>query len=96
MRFICDNCDLRCEVEEYREKLESTMIQKNYSLLDDEVIKTSQFLDELVYKCVICEMRLKEISKEERSLSNILGTYSTLYYYGNQHLYINMYLEAMN
>lgn len=91
MRFICDNCNLGCEVEKYREKLEAIMVRKKYRLLDDEVIKTSQFLDELVYKCVICEMRLKEISKEERSLSNILGTHSTFYYYGNQHLFINMY-----
>lgn len=93
MRFICDNCNLRCEVEEYREKLESTMVLKNYSLLDDEIIKTSQLLDDLVYKCVICESRLKEISKEERSISNIFGTHSTFNYYVNQHLYINMYLE---
>lgn len=91
MRFICDNCNLSHEVEEYREKLEDAIIQKKYRLLDEEVIHLSQFLDDIVYKCVICEMRLKETSKAQRSLNNIFGTHSTFYYYGNQHLFINMY-----
>lgn len=95
MRFICDNCNLGCEVEEYRERLESTMVRKKYRLLDDEVIRLSQFLDDLVYKCVICEMRLKEISKSQISLNNIFGTHATFYYYGNQHLFINMYFYIL-
>ncbi|AKN31234.1 hypothetical protein Ccar_10370 [Clostridium carboxidivorans P7] len=95
MRFICDNCNLGHEVEEYREKLETVMNQKKYSLLDNEVVKLSQFLDNLIYKCVICEMRLKEISNYQRSLNNIFGTHSTFYYYGNQHLFMNMYFYIL-
>ncbi len=95
MRFICDNCNLSHEVEKYREKLEDAIIQKKYRLLDEEIIRLSQFLDDIVYKCVICEMRLKEISKEQRSLSNIFGTHATFYYYGNKHLFINMYFYIL-
>jgi len=29
MRFICDDCNLGHEVEEYREKLEDIMVRKN-------------------------------------------------------------------
>lgn len=95
MRFICDNCGLSNETEKYRKKLESVMIEKKYSLLDDEVVRLSQFLDGLVYKCVSCEMILKEISKSQRDLNNIFGTHSTFYYYGNQHLFINMYFYIL-
>lgn len=91
MKFICDDCNLGHEVEEYRGKLEDIMVRKKYRLLDDEVIRLSQFLDNIVYKCVICEMRLKKILKSQIGLNNIFGTHSTFYYYGNQHLFINMY-----
>lgn len=54
------------------------------------MIKLSQSLDDLIYRCVFCEKELKLLSDVSLSLKNIFGTHSSFYYYGKEHLFINM------
>lgn len=89
MGVLCDNCNLGYRIEEYREKLNNIIVQKNYNLLDDEVINLSQLLDDLVYKCVSCNRKINELSK--LNLKNVFGTHAILYYYGEQHLFVSLY-----
>lgn len=89
MRFLCDNCDLKCCIEQHRNKLNNIIVEKKQNLLDDEIIKLSQLLDDLVYKCVFCNRNINHLSKLD--LKNIFGTHTTFYYYGYQHLFVNMY-----
>ena len=56
--FLCSNCNLNDSVNLYKERLISMIVEKDYNLLDDEVIKLSQFLDELIDKCILCENNL--------------------------------------
>lgn len=88
MRFSCDNCNLRNNIEDFRIKLFNIIVQKEQNLLDTEVIKASQELDNLVYSCVFCNRLINYFAKLD--LKNIFGTHSTFYYYGEQHLFVNI------
>lgn len=89
MKFSCNHCKLHADIEKYRIELNNLIVEKNHKLLDKEIIYLSQFLDDLVYKCVFCNKSLNDFSK--LSLKNIFGTHSTFYYYGDQHLFTSMY-----
>lgn len=91
MNMFCYNCGLKSDIEEYRQRLNNIIINRNQNLIDDEVVKLSQFLDELVYKCVTCKKDLNSMTKLKLSLDNIFGIHSTFYYYGIQHLFTSMY-----
>lgn len=91
MNFLCDNCNLDYNIEEYRCRLNNIIVKKKYNLLDDEVINLSQLLDDLVYKCILCEKNLNFKSNLKINLKDIFGIHSTFYYYGQEHLFTNMY-----
>ena len=63
MKKICDNCKINNRIEEYKEKLNFSIENRNGDLLDDEVVLSSQFLDNFVYKCVCCNKNIKHLSK---------------------------------
>lgn len=89
MKTLCGNCKINYRIEEYKERLSNSINEKEQNLLDDEVIYLSQFLDKFVYKCVSCDRNIQQLSK--LNLKNVFGTHTTLYYYGEQHLFINLY-----
>ena len=89
MKKICDNCKINTRIKEYKEKLNNTIEKRNGNLLDDEVVLSSQFLDNFVYKCVHCNKNMKHLSK--LNLRDVFGTHTTFYYYGDQHLLVNLY-----
>ena len=89
MKEICDNCKINNRIEEYKEKLNSSIENRNGDLLDDEVVLSSQFLDNFVYKCVSCNKNINYLSK--LNLREVFGTHTTFYYYGEQHLLVNLY-----
>ncbi|MEJ8554705.1 MEDS domain-containing protein [Tepidibacter sp. Z1-5] len=82
-----DCYDLEKEIELTRQKLNSIIVEKNENLLDQEVIKLSEELDELIVKF----QYIKSIQDTcLMNLKNIMGTHSTFYYYGKDHLFANM------
>lgn len=90
MHFLCNNCSINCSIEKHRDKLDKIISEKNHNLLDEEVIKSSQFLDNLVYKCTFCNRNMNCLSKlNERNISE---TNKELYYYGDEHLFNIIYL----
>lgn len=89
MEFLCNNCKLYDDIEKYRIKLNNLIDEKNHKLLDEEIIYSSQVLDNLVYKCVLCRGNLNDFS--QLSLKNIFGIHSSFYYYGDKHLFTSMY-----
>lgn len=91
MNMFCYNCGLKSDIEGHRERLNNIIINRNKNLIDDEVVKLSQLLDDLVYRCVTCKRDLNSMTKLKLSLDNISGTHSTFYYYGIQHLFTSMY-----
>ncbi|GAA0178342.1 hypothetical protein SH2C18_14130 [Clostridium sediminicola] len=91
MSFLCNNCDLNCNIQECKEQLNNIIVEKNHNLVNDEVVKLSQQLDDLVYKCVVCKRSLNAISNSKLNLKDLFGTHSTFYYYGKQHLFTSMY-----
>lgn len=58
MNNYCNICSLNYMVEEYRERLNDIIIEKNYNLLDEEVINLSQLLDDLIDKEILFEKNL--------------------------------------
>ncbi|HBJ2623289.1 MEDS domain-containing protein [Clostridium botulinum] len=89
MKTLCSNCNIKKRIEEYKEKLDDSIERRCENLLDDEVVILSQFLDNFVYKCVSCNKNIQHLSK--LNLKNVFGTHTTFYYYGEQHLLINLY-----
>ncbi|MDV3428908.1 MAG: MEDS domain-containing protein [Bacillota bacterium] len=89
MKSFCNKCNLNSEIENQRLMLNNLISKKGCNLLDKEIVTLSQTLDNLVYKCVLCDKNLVDLNKI--NLKNIFGTHSTLYYYGKQHLFVNMY-----
>ena len=55
MNDLCHNCNLNYSIEHCRESLNNIIIEKEYNLLQHEVIHKSQLLDALITKCVFCE-----------------------------------------
>ena len=89
MENICDNCKINTRIKEYKENLNNSIEKRDGDLLDDEVVLSSQFLDNFVYKCVSCNKNMKHLSK--LNLRDVFGTHTTFYYYGEQHLLVNLY-----
>ncbi|MDR3596695.1 Spo0E family sporulation regulatory protein-aspartic acid phosphatase [Clostridium sp.] len=86
MRVLCDNCNLNCHIEKYKERLDNIIIRKNYNLLDNEVISLSQFLDDLIAKCIFCDTNNLHKFNKKNSIESEM-----LYYYGKQHLFLKLY-----
>ncbi|WP_291645123.1 MEDS domain-containing protein [Clostridium sp.] len=86
---MCTTCNLQDNIEKYRVMLNILILEKKQNLLDEEIINLSQSLDILVYKCIFCNENLNDIFK--LNLKNIIGTHSSFYYYGYQHLFNSMY-----
>ncbi|MEA4987325.1 MAG: MEDS domain-containing protein [Anaerovorax sp.] len=89
MRVYCNNCGLNASLEEYRVRLNNTVIEKKDNLIDEELIKLSQLLDDLVYKCISCVNKTNYTSN--LGLKDIFGIHSSFYYYGHKHLFTNMF-----
>lgn len=89
MNFLCESCNLKEEMEKCRCMLNNLILEENHRLIDEEIVKLSQSLDILVYRCIFCNKSIKNILK--MNLKNIFGTHSTFYYYGYQHLFNSMY-----
>ena len=58
MNDLCHNCNLNYSIENCRETLNNIIVEKEYNLLEDEVINKSQLLDDLITECVFCENNL--------------------------------------
>lgn len=72
-------------METTREKLNTLVVEKIANLVDPEVVKLSQELDEL-----IVSYNKKHTKDCLINLYNIAGIHSTFYYYGKNHLFTNM------
>jgi hypothetical protein len=90
MNFLCESCSLKEEMEKYKIMLNNLILKENHILIDEEIIKLSQSLDTLVYRCIFCNKNLNN-NTFKIELKNIFGTHSTFYYYGYQHLFNSMY-----
>lgn len=79
--------NLENKIKLARRKLNSVIMEKNENLLDREVIKLSEELDELIVEI----QYIKSIQDTcLMNLKNIMGTHSIFYYYGKGHLFANM------
>lgn len=79
MSIICKNCGLNDNIYEYRIKLSNLISETRFNLIDQEVVILSQFLDELLVKCIICKKRA-EVAKS-MNLDEINATHASFYYY---------------
>ncbi|WP_026889319.1 hypothetical protein [Clostridium beijerinckii] len=87
MRVLCNNCGLRCHIKGWKGRLDDLLIKKQNNLLDDEVICLSRSIDNLISDCIFCNT-----SNLYRSNRRDTGEKdSILYYYGEQHLIVNLY-----
>lgn len=91
MNGFCEKCELNESIKEEKNVLNNAIVEKNNNLLDENIIKISQYIDKMIYDCIKCKIRLVDINNEKVSLDSIFGIHSTFYYYGEQHLFINMY-----
>ncbi len=87
MRVSCKGCQLKCNLEQNRKTLINLISEKN-NLLDAIVVKQSQVLDHFIVECANCNKRISDGHKE--ALHDIFGMHSTFYYYGLEHLFINL------
>lgn len=87
--ILCDNCGLNNTIDKYRIKLSDLILEKKLNLVDKEVVRVSQILDELLVECIACKKRTEEVTC--LNLDEIWGIHSTFYYYGSQHLFVNLY-----
>lgn len=61
MNAVCKDCKLNCNIEECRKMLNKVIVEKEYNLLESDVINLSQSLDNLIHICVLCENNLQVI-----------------------------------
>lgn len=87
MKVVCEGCNLKSCLEDNRKILVNLVSEQN-NMLDDVVVKQSQVLDNFIVECVNCYKRMGDSRKE--SLDDIFGIHSTFYYYGIEHLFINL------
>ena len=87
MRVLCNNCGLKCHIKEWKERLDDLLAKKQNNLLDDEVICLSQSIDDLISDCIFCNTSNLYSSNRR----NTGERDSILYYYGEQHLIVNLY-----
>ncbi|WP_066057734.1 MEDS domain-containing protein [Robertmurraya korlensis] len=74
-------------LEESRETLINLVSEKE-NMLDAMVVNKSQALDQFIVECIKCDKR--RIDSKIKTLDNIFGIHSTFYYYGREHLLINL------
>lgn len=87
MMTLRNKCKLDCNIETYKERLDTIIIIKNYNFLDDEVIELSQFIDQLIYDCILGDANDIYNFKKKSSPEPC----EILYYYGKQYLFLNLY-----
>lgn len=79
------NRHIKKKIEAVRKELNNLVLEKDEDLLNPEVIKLSQYLDELIVQYNNIDGNNSIID-----LCNISGIHSTFYYYGENHLFANM------
>lgn len=87
MKVVCKGCNLKERLEENKKILTSLIFEKD-NMLDEIVVKQSQILDQFIVECIECNKRIDDGYKE--TLDDIFGIHSTFYYYGLEHLLINL------
>lgn len=87
MKPSCEGYYIKARLEETRKVLLNVVSEKQ-NVLDPMVVKKSQVLDQLIVECVKCDKRRMDSKLE--TLDNIFGIDSTFYYYGLEHLLINL------
>jgi hypothetical protein len=87
LKVVCKGCNLEDLLEENK-KILVNLISEKVNMLDDIVVRQSQVLDEFIVECVKCNKRRDECHEE--NLDDIFGIHSTFYYYGHEHLFINL------
>lgn len=88
MDYKCSRCTIKKEVQKKKEALGEVMKYEDYNLLSEEIVRKSQDLDELIYKCVTCKKNGQHM--EKANVNNVSGTHPTFYYYGYDHLILNL------
>ena len=61
MNDLCHKCNLNHSIENCRETLNNIIVQKEYNLLEHEVITKSQLLDDLITACVFCKNNITAV-----------------------------------
>lgn len=77
MNNNCMNCNLSYQLKQYQKRLNNLIADKNMNLLDDEIIRLSQEIDQLLLKCITCS-----------KYANLLGESNLIYIY-MVHAYMN-------
>jgi hypothetical protein len=83
------------KINKIRERL-GAMYEKTISCSDTDTLKVSQTLDKLIVNCLKC--KLNAVTLESLNCSDHLGTHSCFYYWGIEHLLINLtnYINCAN
>ncbi len=87
MKATCHGCNIKDRLEENRSALIKLVSEKE-NMLDETVVNKSQLLDQYIVECTRCDKRRIDNNKE--TLEEIFGIHSTFYYYGHEHLLINL------
>lgn len=86
----CEKCELKSLIDEKKGLLDKK-IEEGHNLLSSNLLKLSQYLDKIIYECIKCSTKTMNIGEKRRELDDIFGTHSTFYYYGQHHLFVNMF-----
>ncbi|WP_158638666.1 MEDS domain-containing protein [Metabacillus litoralis] len=87
MKPTCDGCNIKAWLEENRKSLIKLVSEKD-NILNETVVNKSQLLDQFIVECVKCDKR--KMDSKIMTLDDIFGIHSTFYYYGREHLLINL------
>lgn len=80
MKPICEKCNINCYINKIKDRLEHIIIKENHRLLDENVIKLSQLLDNFIYKCTFCDKHIRNSIND-----------SNFDYLGDNHFLISLY-----
>ena len=73
MNGFCEKCELNASIKEEKNLLNNAIVEKNNNLLDENIIKISQYIDKMIYDCIKCKIRLVDINNEKVSLDLTYG-----------------------
>lgn len=92
MKILCNKCKVNSDIITYQEELKNLLIENDNDLLDKRVLASSEFISGEMSKCYFCK---------DNNLHKSRGKYiyENLYYFGKNHLFLNLYAyicEAIN
>jgi len=89
MKYSCIRCRLLGDIERMKIERENLIFENKADILATEVAKLTRRISSFEKECANCQTRIDSLENADRD--SVFGCHISFYYYGLQHLIMNMY-----